>query len=263
MAFMISWVCVALFNVSMLSGLVVAFVYKPSMAYESVQTMTYLIPYGKFFRELHYFSSEAFILFTLLHVILEMIKPHIRIKAFSWHYSVLALLLMFALMFTGYVLKSDLSGFSAGEIAISLIKQTPLLEYILPWIEDKSLFFWKFYIWHILFLPLVLSYAIYKHIDTLKTRYFIIGIGLTLLAMLFFSLPKDVAYHANTTQIHGPWFFWGAENMLAAGIKVWIVDLMILLPFVFLSLYYELTQKRYAIGLLFVWLWVYAYYSSL
>jgi len=45
MARWISWLSLALFLVSLFSGLVVMFAYHPSAAYESVQRLTYLIPY--------------------------------------------------------------------------------------------------------------------------------------------------------------------------------------------------------------------------
>lgn len=262
MPFVISWLSVALFNVSMLSGLIVAFVYKPNIAYESVQTLTYLVPYGDFFRQIHYFSSEAFLVAVFLHVILEVLKIKIKIDEKSWNYSVLSLLILLFLMFTGYVLKADLSGISAGEVSLSLLKQTPFLDIFLPLFEDNSMFVWKFYLWHILFLPILLTYGIYIHVKTLKTKYFIIGVGVTILCMIVFVMPKDIPLDTILTHVTGPWFFRGAENLLMLGINPIIVDVVITIPFLLLTLYFYLQNYRvYLNYLLLIWLGLYAYFS--
>ncbi len=262
MSFVISWLSVALFNVSMLSGLIVAFVYKPHIAYQSVQTLTYLVPYGDVFRQLHYFSSEAFLVVVLLHVILEIIKIKIKIDEKSWNYSVLSLLILFFLMFTGYVLKADLSGISAAEVSLSLLKQTPLLDMFLPLFEDNSMFIWKFYLWHILFLPILLTYAIYVHVKTLKTKYFIIGIGVTILCMVVFTMPKDIPLDTVLTHVTGPWFFLGAENLLMLGISPIVVNTVIAVPFLLLTLYFYFQNYRVILNyLLLIWLGFYAYFS--
>ena len=261
MAFVVSWICVALFDISMLSGLIVAFVYKPSLAYESVQKLTYLIPYGNVFRELHYFSSEAFLVFVCLHVALELAKMVVRIELTSWTYSVVSLIVLFMLMFTGYVLKADLSGLSAGHVALSLIKQTPYVDRLLPLLEDSTLFVWKFYIWHILFLPLVVTYAIYKHITVLQTKYFIVGLGITILLMMVYVMPKDIPLDADAQNVDGPWFFLGAENLLVKGISPLIVDLVIIFPFCLLFAFYFVKNKKLINYLLMLWLGAYAYFT--
>lgn len=262
MSFVVSWLSLALFNVSMLSGLIVAFVYKPHIAYDSVQMLTYLVPYGDVFRQLHYFSSEAFLAVILLHVVLEILKLRVKIDANSWNYSVFAFLILFFLMFTGYVLKADLSGISAGEVSLSLLKQTPFLNIFLPLIEDNSLFIWKFYLWHILFLPILLTYAIYIHVKTLKTKYFIVGFGVTIVCMIIFTMPSDIPLDTVLTHVTGPWFFRGAENLLMLGISPMVVDLVIAIPFVFLVLYFYLQNYRVVLNyLLLIWLGLYAYFS--
>lgn len=262
MPFVISWISVALFNVSMISGLIVTFVYKPNLAYESVQKLTYIVPYGDVFRELHYFSSEAFLIAVCLHVVLEVLKLKVKISVKSWNYSILSFALLFFLMFTGYVLKADLSGLSAGEICLSLLKQTPLLDNFLFLFEDNSMFIWKFYLWHILFLPILITYAIYVHVETLKTKYFIVGFGITILCMFIFTMPKDVPIDLVNVNVHGPWFFRGAENLLLLGIAPWIVDVVMAIPFTLLILYFYLKEYRKLVNyLLLIWVGLYAYFS--
>lgn len=262
MAYMISWISVALFNISIISGLIVAFVYKPSLAYESVQKLTYLIPYGDIFRSLHYFSSEAFLMMTLLHIAVELRKREITLSATSWNYSLLALGALFFIMFTGYVLKADLSGLSAGEVSLSLLKQTPGLSFFLPLFEDTSMFTWKFYLWHILFLPLVLSYALFLHVKTFKTKYWSIALGLSVLCMMVFSMPKDIAPDSIGLHVSGPWFFRGAENLLMLGVYPIVVDLVMLIPFaLLLGYFYKASWRSWIRVGLIVWSGMYAAFS--
>lgn len=261
MTIITSWICLALFNVSMLSGLILAFMYKPFNAYESVQTITYLVPFGDIFRQIHYFSSQLFVAFLILHIIFELLKLKIKISQSSWNYSIMATLVLFFLMFTGYVLKADLNGLSAGQVALSLIEQTPVLEWFLPLFEDSSTFVWKFYIWHILFLPLLLGFGIYKHIDKLKTKYFIIGLGITVLTMIVFTMPKDLDINLTLVHVTGPWFFKGAENLLVKGVPTLLVDFVIAIPFILLVLYFYFEKYRKIINyLLLLWTALYAYF---
>jgi len=263
-SFIISWLSIALFDVSMLSGLVVAFAYNPNLAYESAQKLTYLIPYGDFFRQMHYFSSEAFLVFLLLHVILELSKLKITLSQSSWNYSLIAFLSVFFLMFTGYVLKADLSGISAGTIALSLLKQTPVLNHFLPFLEDTTSFFWKFYIWHILFLPLLLGYTLYLHAGTLKTKYFIVGLSVSIACMMLFHMPPDIAPDATPLFVHGPWFFRGAENLLKIGVHTLIIDSIMGVLFLLLCLYFYVEKYRLVVNYLLVsWVLCYAYFYTL
>lgn len=256
---MVSWICVALFGVSMISGLIVAFAYKPSLAYDSVQMLTYVIPYGDIFRKLHYFSSEAFLLFTLLHLLIELSKQKVVISAKSWNFSILAFGIILFLMFTGYVLKADLSGLSAGEVALSIVKQTPVLNSVVFLFEDLSLFVWKFYLWHILYLPLFLVLVLLLHVKSLKTKYFIIGLGISIGAMMLFSMPKDVNPQALDIHVHGPWFFRGAENLLMEGVPTLLVDLVMAIPFLLLVVYfYKEAWRRWLSFALFLWCGAYA-----
>ena len=167
-------------------------------------------------------------------------------------------------MFTGYVLKADLSGISAGTIALSMIKQTPLLHHILPFIEDTTSFFWKFYIWHILFLPVVLGYTLYKHIGGLSTKYFIVGLGATIACMIIFHMPLDIAPDATPLLVHGPWFFRGAENLLKVGIDTWIIESIMGVLFFLLGGYFYAKKYRAMVNYLLIsWVLCYAYFYTL
>ena len=263
MSKIISFVTFGLFFVALISGFIILFAYHPSHAFESVQKISYLIPFGLFFRKLHYFSSEAFMIFLLLHVMIELSKKKINIDSFSWNYSVIGVVLVIVLMFSGFVLKGDLSANAAAQVAFNLIKDTPIIKTFLPLIKDSTVFYYKFFIWHILFLPLFLAYAIYKHIKffQIKALYLSIAIGISVFAMMIFGMPKDIVLSAKVKNLESPWFFTGAENLLSNSFSPLFINIILFIPFVLLVLYYYTKQKNLVRILLIFWLLAYSYIS--
>jgi len=261
----ISYLLFGLFFVSLSSGVIILLAYHPSDAFNSVQKINYLIPYGNFFRKLHYFSSEIFTFFLLLHVGFELSKKMIKIDSSSWNYSVIGFMLVFILMFTGFVLKADLSANGAAEVTYNLIKNTPVLNHILNLIQDKTVFYYKFFIWHILFLPAILIYAIYRHTKTLhvKIEYISIAFGITLLSAFFISMPRDIVPTESINNLTSPWFFFGAENLLQKAYAPSIINLILLMPIFLLFVYNYMKNKIVIKILLLLWLIAYTYISWL
>jgi len=255
----ISFLSLGLFFISMLSGIIIAFAYHPSLAFQSVQQISYLIPYGLFFRKIHYFSSEAFTLFLLLHVSLELYKNRINITSSSWNYSVFGLILVIILMFSGFVLKADLSANGAAQVAFNLIKDTPFLKWVLNLLQDTTIFYYKFFIWHIIFLPLLLGYAIYKHTNSLhvKSEYLSIALGISALALIFFTMPSDIIPGEKVKNLTSPWFFKGAENLLQNSWSAISINLFLFFPFFLLVVYYYYKHKNIIKILLTIWLIAY------
>ncbi len=258
-----SLLTLGLFVVSILSGLVIVFAYHPSMAFGSVQKINYLIPFGSFFRKLHYFSSEAFTIFLLFHILLELIKNKIKISASSWNYSVLGFIVVIVLMFSGFVLKADLSANAAAQVAFSLIKETPLLKFLLPLFKDNSIFYYKFFIWHILYLPLILAFAIYKHTGTLKIKSTILSIsfGITVLSIIMFKIPPDIIPGEKIQSLTSPWFFIGAEHLLQKSWQPISINIFLSIPFFLLIIYFYTNHKYVIKYLLLFWLLFYSYIS--
>ncbi len=261
----ISFVTFGLFFIALVSGLVIVFAYHPSNAFDSVQKISYLIPFGLFFRKLHYFSSEAFMIMLLLHIAMELSKKkiNINIESLSWNYSVAGVILVIILMFSGFVLKGDLSANAAAQVAFNLIKDTPIIKIFLPLIKDDTVFYYKFFIWHILFLPLFLTYAIYKHIKFLqiKALYFSIAMGISISAMMIFNMPKDVVLSAKVKNLESPWFFVGAENLLSNSFSPFFINMILFIPFILLILHYYTKKKSLVNILLISWILVYGYIS--
>jgi ubiquinol-cytochrome c reductase cytochrome b subunit len=252
-------IALGLFIVSLLSGLLPVFVYHASDPYGSVQTLTFLLPYGAFFRQLHYVSSELFLMVLVAHIVLELMRKRITITHASWLYSVLGAVAVVGLMFSGFVLKGDQGADAAAQVALHLMSETPLLDRLLPLVRDTEVFVHKFFIWHILFLPLLLALAIFKHIEQIvpERTYWVLGLGISVVGLLVWKMPVDIAPNEAVEHLKGPWFFQGAENLLQMGLAPWVVNGIVAVPFGLLVLYPFVTTRRWIGGALLLWLIAY------
>ena len=202
----------------------------------------------------------------LIHIAVEIYQKENKkreISFTSWNYAIFATITVFLLMFTGFVLKADQSANAAAQVAFSLIKDTPLLDNFLPLFKDTLTFYGKFFIWHIIFLPLFLSFAVYKHVNKISVniRYFTIALAVTMLFTLIISTPIDIPLDINVEHIKGPWFFWGAETLLQLGFNSISVNIILSMPFIFLILIYFSNKKSIFKILLLLWVLIYAYFS--
>src|SRR5512147_3344965 len=60
-----SLVCLCL---SLVSGILVALHYDPPAPYYSTTAIDLLVPFGQYFRSLHFYSSQFFLLLTIVHL---------------------------------------------------------------------------------------------------------------------------------------------------------------------------------------------------
>ena len=119
----------AAFILCLVSGVVLAFQYRPfGNVFQNVEEITTLIPYGFFFRRLHYASGQVFVLLVLLHVADYFFRSaYIRQPFSEWFRLGLGAALCFFILFTGFVLQGGLEGYFAGNILRSLLELIPVV----------------------------------------------------------------------------------------------------------------------------------------
>ena len=93
----VSRIALALFWISVASGVVLAFQYSPfGNVFKNVQDITYSYPYGFFIRGVHYWSAQFFLVFTLFHIADHFIKKSYRKgKGKRWIYLALSTVSVF------------------------------------------------------------------------------------------------------------------------------------------------------------------------
>jgi ubiquinol-cytochrome c reductase cytochrome b subunit len=204
----------------LVSGIILTFFYRPfGNVFQNVEEITTLVPYGHFFRQLHYSAGQMFVILMLIHTMDHFIKKQYRTyPLLEWNRLVLSLCLCFLTLFTGFILKGDKEAIFAGRIFMNILRAVPVAGrhlatiFIVPG-ED---FFFLPYLYHCFFLPLLIIYLLRAHIrewlPDLKFLY-LTAIGLFLYAMLV-AHHMDIPPEAHVDIVKGPWFFLGIQSLL-------------------------------------------------
>jgi len=204
----------------LVSGLVLAFYYRPmGNVFQNVEEITTLVPYGWFFRQLHYSAGQVFVILMLLHTLDHFFRRRYRIYALGeWISLIVSLALCFYTLFTGFILKADQEGVFAGRIFMNIIETLPVAGGAIArlFIVPGNSFFFLPYLYHSFFLPLLIIYLMRGHIrEWFPNERFLLsgGIGLSLYA-LFVSPRIDIPPDASVAVVEGPWFFLGIQSLL-------------------------------------------------
>ena len=230
--------------ISVLSGLFVAYQYDYTAPYNSIITMDTSLPYGVFMRSIHYYSSQMCFIFILIHIGEYIYRGvYLNMPAYSWIKLVLTIPGTILLLFTGYVLKGDIVGVSAGRIAEQLVLNIPFIGNAL-----NRFFFslrydglYRVYFNHVLVLGLLCAIAMWSHLKkrTIKGHYVLLCLFVVLGICFFCKAPLDAPPNdAETMLVKGPWFFLGVQELLRYFSPLWagivypsiIIILLLLLP---------------------------------
>jgi ubiquinol-cytochrome c reductase cytochrome b subunit len=220
------------------SGFVLSFYYRPmGNVFQNVEEITTLVPYGAFFRQVHYGAGQLFVILMLLHTVDHFLKR--RYGTYSqrtWNLLVVSLCLCFLTLFTGFVLKGDKEGLFAGRIFMNLLRGIPLVGDRLSrlFIVPGEGFFFLPYLYHCLFLPLLIIYLIRGHIrEWLPDQKFLLTAAVGLFSYGLIVAPAlDIPPSAPAKEVSGPWFFLGIQTLLKFMPPLWAG---VLLPALFLS----------------------------
>jgi len=115
--------CLGLFAVLSLTGIVLMVYYKPDTvrAYFSIKDLMFVIPSGRFVRNIHRWAGHLMIVVGFLHMVRVFYTgAYKRGRAFNWNIGILLFLLVLALGFTGYLLPWDQLAFWAGTIGVNI-----------------------------------------------------------------------------------------------------------------------------------------------
>lgn len=202
------------------SGIILVFYYRPmGDVFQNVEEITTLVPYGWFFRQLHYAAGQLFVILMLIHTLDHLLKK--RYRAYSvlqWVFLIVSLCICFFTLFTGFILKGDKEGLFAGQIFMNILKTIPIVGDPLSrlFVVNGKGFFFLPYLYHCFFLPILIIYLIRDHIRAWfpdPKFLFLTTIGLFLYA-LFVSPFVDIPPDAPVGTVKGPWFFLGIQTLL-------------------------------------------------
>ncbi len=234
----------------------------PERAYTDMLNLLSSVPFGQFMRDMHRLGAELMVALVTLHMVRTYLtgsyKPP---RQFTWFTGVILLVVTLFLSFSGYLLPWDQLAFWAVTIGTSMAEAVPpaivgetvnLLARGAPDIGANGLM--RFYLLHVLFLPLVLFLFFFVHYykvvhfgislpaneeevgqDTAnkvpadRRVYFLpdvmidetaLLIGFTAFTILastfFFTAPLESIANPQVTPLHtvAPWYFYWLQGLL-------------------------------------------------
>ncbi len=234
----------------------------PERAYADMLNILSNVPFGQFMRDLHRLGAEAMVAIVTLHMVRTYLTGSYKApRQFTWFTGVILLVLTLFLSFSGYLLPWDQLAFWAVTIGTSMAEAVPpaivgetvnLLARGAPDIGANGLL--RFYLLHVLFLPLVLFLFFFVHYykvvhfgislpaqeeevgqDTankvpadrrvyflsdvmIDEAAFLIGFSafLVLAATFFFTAPLETIANPQVTPLHtvAPWYFYWLQGLL-------------------------------------------------
>lgn len=151
-----------LFIILGITGALLMLFYEPELdrAWNSVQTINNVIPYGFHMRNIHYHASNAMVMVALLHMYYQYFSGRYKIRnEILWVTGILLGVLTILEAFTGYDIIFSERAELAISIAASLTNSIPILG---PQMRDAFFgggfhdFVLRFYAFHVFFLPIFL-----------------------------------------------------------------------------------------------------------
>ncbi|MEW6349564.1 MAG: cytochrome b N-terminal domain-containing protein [Thermodesulfobacteriota bacterium] len=151
-----------MFLLEVFTGALLMLHYVPSTAeaYLSVQTITHVVEYGFFIRNLHYWCGQAMVLLVVLHMVRVFVSgAYAPPRRVNWLIGVGLLVGTLLVDFTGYLLVWDERALWARTIARNLAIELPLVggfaaQVVFGPEEVSDTAMVRLYAWHVILLPL-------------------------------------------------------------------------------------------------------------
>ena len=245
----------------------------PEEAAPSIQMITFLIPFGGLIRNLHYWSAQALVIVSVVHLLRVVFTSSFTPpRRFNYFLGLILLLLTIFLDFTGYILRWDQGIRWALVVGTNLINKIPaigkgLYEFIIGDAEPGASTLLRFYSWHVFGLTLVMMIFVFWHIfrvrrdggiaaprpgqrdDTRRISRFTlfrremltILVSSTVLLIIASLVPAPLAAPMDTSDVlmdvRAPWFFLWVQQLLRFGDPFWmgvVIPLLVLIIFILL-----------------------------
>jgi quinol-cytochrome oxidoreductase complex cytochrome b subunit len=237
------------------TGILELFYYVPTPeeAALSVQRLTYLVPFGGFIRNLHYWAAQLLMFVSAVHLVRVVFTASYRSpRRFNYLLGMTLFVLSILLNFTGYILRWDVDICYPLLTGTNLLKTVPLIGNFLHRLaigggEACETGLLRFYIWHIFGLTIIAFIVMVWHgfrvrrdggiavpppqlradgvrisrndlVQREVLAMFIVGIFLILLSSF---VPAPIAAAMTESSRVGdssaPWFFLWIQQMLKWG----------------------------------------------
>jgi quinol-cytochrome oxidoreductase complex cytochrome b subunit len=164
------------FLLCLISGLFLSLYYVPSEkeAYKSILMIHEEVILGKFIRGIHKWSASVLILSIIIHSIRVFITKSYRLpRELNWVVGVIIFFIVMLEGFTGYLLPWDQKAFWATVVGTNIVGSVPffgksLLLIVRGGYEVSGATLNRFYGFHVLWFPLILTILLWAHFHMIK-----------------------------------------------------------------------------------------------
>lgn len=211
-------ICLISLYLSVLSGIVVALQYDFTIPFFSSSGIDLLLPFGGFWRSLHFYTSQIFFLAMLVHFVAILVDGRAgQLKRGKWLLLVASMPVALLLLFTGYVLRGDATGHSAGLIAENILLAIPVIgeamNRLFFSITDDGLK--RVYANHLVGLGILWGALSWDHVRKYRAHIPRHGLLIVLSVLIaFLCLAPMEPEQLGVFHIPGPWFFLGLQEIL-------------------------------------------------
>ena len=261
-------ISIGLFIILGITGSLELFYYIPSLeqANSSLQLINLFVPYGQFVRSLHFWSAQALVATSILHLLrVTLTGAYKPPRSFNWLLGLFLLVLVLLFDFTGYALRWDEDIAWALMVATNLLKTIPVIGaglygLVVGSVEIGRATIVRLYGWHVFGLTIPALFFVGWHVFRVRrdggisrlisspkgsptisrvelvqrevTGALVAGILLLIITLLF---PPHLGASANFENLPAeavaPWFFIWVQQLLRLGSPF---QMGILIPFLLL-----------------------------
>ena len=205
----------SMFGMVLLSGIILAVPFDVSSPYLSVSNLMIGNPWAALTRNIHYWSSQFFLILSLIHLYDHFhakdkigLKPGVAIRLS------LGVLIIFLAMISGFLLKGDADSQQARLILQTLAERIPLIGKSLAYsLLGNTESYQLIYVHHIATFTVFIGIIMVEHSRKFwpSALDFVISFFSVLALSIFFSAPL----HDNMNPtVKGPWYFVGFQEIL-------------------------------------------------
>lgn len=160
------------FAVQVATGILLMLYYRPSadQAFESVEFIMTIVPFGWLIRSIHSWSANLMIFFAFVHLVtVYFAKAYRKPRELSWVSGCVLLFLGMGFGFSGYLLPWNQLAFFATRVGTDIAGSVPLIgEWILRFLRGGERVsggtLSRFYGWHVAILPAVTTAVLSLHL---------------------------------------------------------------------------------------------------
>ncbi len=225
--------------VAVVSGVALAVPYDVQKPYDSLSWMLLANPAGVFFRNLHYWTAQVFLVLTLAHVVDHLARgTEVRVPRAVWRRLALAWPLGGFLLLSGFMLKGDPEAQQALRIVAAVLERLPLVGPLLSIAllgaaANRQIL----YVHHVATASLLVWLLVAEHAKTAWPRLvstlevLVIGAGASLML-------APLLHDGLDPIVKGPWYFlglqeilhWTSNPLVVMACAVALLGLLVLLP---------------------------------